>query len=209
MPYVRGPFAGQLKLPEIKKLVKAKKLKINITQLDRNALIKAIRKEGFDVDHKNNRLTKRSPESLKKDKDFENARKNLKEQLKKKPGSFEIIRRTKSSNRRPGPPAPPGRGPPPPPGGRKGPPPPPPPAPPPPMFKKSGPPVLGKKGAGKGKAKKKEAGGFSMAELMRRAQTRGSFVDPLAQPRERQETDFEKQMRELRDRVQGRGSGFD
>jgi len=77
------------------------------------------------------------------------------------------------------------------------------------MFKKSGPPVLGKKGAGKGKAKKKEAGGFSMAELMRRAQTRGSFVDPLAQPRERQETDFEKQMRELRDRVQGRGSGFD
>jgi len=200
MPYVRGPYAGQLKIPEIKKLVKANKLKINITQLDRNALITAIRKEGYDVDHKNNRLTKRSPELIKRDKDFEESRKNLKEMIKNKPGSFEIIRRTKSSKGRPGPP--------PPPGGRKGPPPPPPPAPPPPMFKKSGPPVLGKKGAGKGSAKK-ESGGFSMDELMKRAQTRGSFVDPLSQPRQRQETDFEKQMRELRDRVQGRGNGFD
>ena len=131
-------------------------------------------------------------------------------------GSFEVIRRDGRVLGRPGPPPPlqrgpplpPGRGPPPPPG--RGPPPPPPPAPPPPPVKKSGPLVLGKKGAGKGKEKPKQAGGFSMEELMKRAQNRqGVFVDPLSQPRQREETPFEKQMRELRDRIQGRGNGFD
>ena len=207
MPYVRGPLAGQLKLPEIKKLVKSNKLKINITQIDRDALIKAIKKVGFDVDHKKNRLTKRSPDSIKKDKDFEKARKNLKEMVKKGANPNEVLSRTGSAKRRPGPP---GRGPPPPPGGRKGPPPPPPPAPPPPAFKKSGPLVLGKKGAGKGKVKKAGGGGgFSMAELMKRASNRTAFVDPLSKPKKKELNPFEKQMKELRDAVQGRGHGFD
>ena len=38
MPYKRGPLKGQLKLPEIKKLAKGKKLKINYNNIILNLI---------------------------------------------------------------------------------------------------------------------------------------------------------------------------
>mgnify|MGYP003624734637 CR=1 FL=1 len=148
MPYLRGPLKGQLKIPEMKRLAKAKGLKINYTAIDRVALQTAIKAKGWQVNHAKNKLDKYTAPP-------------------------------KAPAPRPGPP-----GPPPPPGAKKGPPRGPPPPPPPmPVFKKSGPPVLGKKGAGKGGAKKEKAGGFSMDELLKRAKNKKAFIDPLHQPK--------------------------
>lgn len=139
MPYLRGPLKGQLKLPEIKKLAKEKNLKLNYTQLDREALIEAIKKKNFVVNHQ-----------------------------KKKLEAKKYVAPRKGPP--PPPPPPKGKAPPPP---RKGPPPPPPkPPPPPPPTGKAKKPYLGKAGAGKGKAKTKKAGGFSMDELLKKAKNK-------------------------------------
>ena len=143
MPYKRGPLKGQLKLPEIKKLAKEKKLKINYTQLDRDALIEAIKKKHFIINHSKNKL----------------------ESKRYTPPAPTVVRRGP-----PPPPLPKGKGPPR--KGPPGPPPPPPkpPPPPPPGAKKK--PYLGKAGAGKGKTKAKKAGGFSMGELLKKAKSK-------------------------------------
>ena len=124
MPYKRGPLKGQLKLPEIKKLAKEKKLKINYTQLDRDALIEAIKKKHFIINHSKNKL----------------------ESKRYTPPAQPVVRRV--------PPPPPGKGPPRkgPPG--PPPPPPKPPPPPPPGAKKKPYLGKAGAGKGKTKAKK-------------------------------------------------------